>query len=45
MEELRLHEAVVFRAAAGVVIPLVKRLHISPVLGFLLPFRGVTQLL
>ncbi len=36
MEDLQLHEAVVFLAAAGVVIPIVKRLHISPVLGFLM---------
>ena len=36
MEDLRLHDAVVFLAAAGLVIPVVKRLRISPVLGFLL---------
>ena len=36
MEELKLQDAVIFLAAAGIVIPLVKRLHISPVLGFLL---------
>ncbi len=36
MENLRLQETVVFLAAAGLVIPLVKRLRVSPVLGFLL---------
>ncbi len=36
MEELRLQEAVVFLAAAGLVIPIAKRLDWSPVLGFLL---------
>jgi CPA2 family monovalent cation:H+ antiporter-2 len=36
MEDLRLHDAVVFLAAAGLVIPVAKRLRISPVLGFLL---------
>ncbi len=36
MEDLRLHDAVVFLAAAGLVIPVVKRLRISPILGFLL---------
>lgn len=36
MDELRLQEAVIFLAAAGVVIPLGKRMHINPVLGFLL---------
>ncbi len=36
MDELKLHDAVVFLAAAGIVIPLGKRLRISPVLGFLL---------
>lgn len=36
MEDLQLHDAVVFLAAAGLVIPVVKRLRISPVLGFLL---------
>ena len=36
MEDLRLHDAVVFLAAAGLVIPFAKRLRISPVLGFLL---------
>jgi CPA2 family monovalent cation:H+ antiporter-2 len=36
MEDLRLQEVVVFLVAAGVVIPLGKRLRLSPVLGFLL---------
>lgn len=36
MEDLQLHDAVVFLAAAGLVIPVVKRLKVSPVLGFLL---------
>ncbi len=36
MEGLRLHEAVVFLAAAGLVIPLMKRVRMSSVLGFLL---------
>ena len=36
MEELRLQEAVVFLAAAGLVIPMAKRFRLSPVLGFLL---------
>jgi monovalent cation:proton antiporter-2 (CPA2) family protein len=36
MEDLQLHDAVVFLAAAGLVIPVVKHLRISPVLGFLL---------
>ena len=36
MEDLKLHDAVVFLIAAGLVIPLVKRLSVSPVLGFLL---------
>lgn len=36
MEDLKLHDAVVFLAAAGVVIPIVRRLKISPVLGFIL---------
>lgn len=36
MEDLRLHDAVVFLAAAGLVIPFAKRLRISPVLGFML---------
>jgi CPA2 family monovalent cation:H+ antiporter-2 len=36
MEELRLQEAVVFLAAAALVIPLAKRFDLSPVLGFLL---------
>ena len=36
MEELRLQEAVVFLAAAALVIPIAKRFDVSPVLGFLL---------
>ena len=36
MEDLRLHDAVVFLAAAGLVIPFAKRLKISPVIGFML---------
>lgn len=36
MEGLRLHEAVVFLAAAGLIIPLMKRVRMSSVLGFLL---------
>jgi CPA2 family monovalent cation:H+ antiporter-2 len=36
MEELRLHDAIVFLVAAGLVIPLAKRFRISPVLSFLL---------
>ncbi|TFH41162.1 MAG: potassium transporter [Lysobacterales bacterium] len=36
MEELRLQDAVVFLAAAALVIPIAKRLEWSPVLGFLL---------
>ena len=36
MEELRLQEAVVFLAAAGLVIAIAKRFDSSPVLGFLL---------
>jgi len=36
MEDLRLHDAVVFLAAAGLLIPVAKRFRISPVLGFLL---------
>lgn len=36
MEALKLHDAVVFLVAAGIVIPVVKRLRVSPVLGFLL---------
>ena len=36
MEDLKLHDAVVFLIAAGLVIPFAKRLKISPVLGFLL---------
>ena len=41
MEDLQLHDTVVFLAAAGLVIPLVKRLKISPVLGFLLIGLGI----
>ena len=36
MEDLQLHDAVVYLAAAGLVIPVVKWLRISPVLGFLM---------
>ena len=36
MDGLDLRQAVVFLAAAGIVIPLVQRLRVSPVLGFLL---------
>ncbi|MCP5200022.1 MAG: cation:proton antiporter [Gammaproteobacteria bacterium] len=36
MDDLRLQEAVVFLAAAGLVIPLGKRFDLSPVLGFLI---------
>ena len=36
MEQLRVQEAVVFLAAAALVIPAAKRLRMSPVLGFLL---------
>ena len=36
MEELKLHDAVVFLFSAGLVIPFAKRLKISPVLGFML---------
>ncbi len=36
MEDLRLHDAVVFLTAAGLVIPFAKRLRISPVLSFML---------
>ena len=36
MEDLRLQEAVVFLAAAALVIPLARRFQLSPVLGFLL---------
>ncbi|MEQ8661289.1 MAG: cation:proton antiporter [Gammaproteobacteria bacterium] len=36
MHELRLQEIVVFLVAAGLVIPLGKRLRLSPVLGFLI---------
>jgi monovalent cation:proton antiporter-2 (CPA2) family protein len=36
MEELRLQEAVVFLAAAALVIPIARRFQLSPVLGFLL---------
>lgn len=34
-EPLNLHEAVIFLAAAGLVVPLMQRLKVSPVLGFL----------
>lgn len=34
MDELRLQDAVIFLAAAGIVIPLGKRIRVSPVLGF-----------
>lgn len=34
-EHLNLHEVVVFLAAAGLVVPLMQRLRINPVLGFL----------
>ena len=49
MEDLKLHDAVVFLVAAGLVIPLFKQLRVNPVLGFLLvglavgPF-GLVQL-
>lgn len=36
MEALKLHDAVVFLAAAGLIVPLAKRLRVNPVLGFLL---------
>ena len=36
MEELRLQDAVVFLAAAALVIPIARRFQLSPVLGFLL---------
>lgn len=36
MDDLRLHDAVIFLTAAGLVVPVVKRLRISPVIGFLL---------
>ena len=36
MEDLKLHDAVVFLVAAGLIIPLFKRIRVSPVLGFLL---------
>ena len=36
MEDLKLHDAVVFLIAAGLVIPLFKQIRVSPVLGFLL---------
>jgi len=36
MEELRLQDAVVFLAAAALVIPITRRFQLSPVLGFLL---------
>jgi len=35
LEDLHLKDAVIFLTAAGLVIPLVKRLRVSPVLGFL----------
>ncbi|MCG8543188.1 MAG: monovalent cation:proton antiporter-2 (CPA2) family protein, partial [Alphaproteobacteria bacterium] len=35
LETLDLHNVIVFLVAAGVVVPLIKRLRISPVLGFL----------
>lgn len=36
MEDLQLHDAVVFLTAAGLLIPVIKRMKVSPVLGFLL---------
>ncbi|NJN51807.1 MAG: potassium transporter TrkA [Gammaproteobacteria bacterium] len=36
MEALKLHDALVFLVAAGIVIPIAKRFRISPVLSFLL---------
>jgi CPA2 family monovalent cation:H+ antiporter-2 len=36
LEALKLHDAVVFLIAAGLVIPLFKQIRVSPVLGFLL---------
>ena len=36
MQDLQLHDTVVFLAAAGLVIPVIKRFRMSPVLGFLL---------
>lgn len=36
MEDLRLHDAVVFLVAAGLVVPFAKRLRISPVIGFMI---------
>ena len=36
MEDLKIHDAVVFLIAAGLVIPLFKQIRVSPVLGFLL---------
>lgn len=36
MEDLQLHDAVVFLTAAGLLIPVAKHLRVSPVLGFLL---------
>lgn len=36
MDDLQLHDAVVFLAAAALLIPVARRLRISPVLGFLL---------
>jgi CPA2 family monovalent cation:H+ antiporter-2 len=36
LEDLKLHDAVVFLVAAGLVIPLFKQIRVNPVLGFLL---------
>jgi CPA2 family monovalent cation:H+ antiporter-2 len=36
LEDLKLHDAVVFLIAAGLVIPLFKQIRVNPVLGFLL---------
>lgn len=36
MEDLKLHDAVVFLVAAGLVLPVFKKIRVSPVLGFLL---------
>ena len=36
MDDLRLHDAVIFLVAAGLVIPVAKRFRISPIVGFLL---------
>ncbi|MAP12205.1 MAG: hypothetical protein CMQ61_09140 [Gammaproteobacteria bacterium] len=35
MDDLALNQIIVFLAAAGIVIPIVKRAQVSPVLGFL----------